>query len=340
MPRKGNLLRILYIHNLNQTARTFGQNLARRGHTVTIYEPSLKGGSAPLPLKLAMLPGRILDMRRVIGSLNAGSSDIVHIHWASYGVLGLASRVPFVVHCHGSDVRYRLKQPFFHSALTFILRRAALVLCSTPDLLPVIRTVRPDAVFFPGPVDTERFAPCADNHAQARPWTILLFARLDLIKGCESAVQGIARFAARHPEVRVKLLDWGTETEKYRQRYGERFEFVPLVAPELVQHLICSADVVVGQVFLGALGLAELQAMSCARPVIASFRYEGAYPLPPPVCQAATAQDVDQHLEYLFQHSEAAAALGQRARRWVSDYHSHQDVARKLETLYESILSR
>ncbi|MEO6890426.1 MAG: glycosyltransferase family 4 protein [Ktedonobacteraceae bacterium] len=340
MPRKENLLRILYIHNLNQAARTFGKELARRGHTVTIYEPSLKGGSAPLPLKLAMMPGRILDMRRVISRLSSSYCDLVHIHWASYGVLGLVCRVPFVVHCHGSDIRYRLQQPFFREALTFILRRAALVLCSTPDLLPIIQEVRPDAVFFPGPVDTERFAPGAGGNEPAHPWTILLFARLDVIKGCEIAVQGIARFVERHPEVRVKLLDWGTETEKYRRRYGERFEFVPFVAPELVQQLICTADVVVGQVFLGAIGLAELQAMSCARPVIALFRYEDAYPAPPPVCRAATAQNVDQHLEDLFQHPEAAVELGQRARRWVIDYHSHQDVALKLERLYQSILSR
>ena len=329
-------MRIIYVNNLNRVAETFAEDLTRRGHSVTVYEPSLAAGSAPLLPKLAMMPGRILGMRHIVGKLSSSYSDIVHIHWASYGVLGLVSRVPFIVHCRGSDVRYRLKQPFFHSGLTCILRQAAMVLCSTPDLLPIIQSVRPDALFFPGPVDTEQFAP--GENEQSRPWTLLLFARLDAIKGCEIAVQGIARFAERHPEIRVKLLDWGPETEKYKRCYGGRFEFVPFVAPELVQRLICSADVVVGQVFLGALGMSELQAMSCAKPVIASFRYEKAYPAQPPLCQATTAQEVDERLEHFFQHPEAATELGQRARRWVIHYHSRQVLAVKLETLYQSIL--
>lgn len=329
-------MRILYINNLNRVAETFGKDLVQRGHSVRVYEPSLTGGSAPLPLKLAMMPGRILDMRHIVGKLSSSHFDLIHIHWASYGVLGLASRVPFIVHCRGSDVRFRLKQPFFHSGLKFILRQSAMVLCSTPDLLPVIQSVRPDALFFPGPVDTEQFAP--GENEQSRPWTLLLFARLEAIKGCEIAVQGIARFAERHPEVRVKLLDWGPETEKYKRCYGDRFEFVPFVTPELVQRLICSADVVVGQFFLGALGNSELQAMSCAKPVITSFRYEEAYPAPPPLCQATTAQKVDEHLEYVFQHPEAAAELGQSARSWVIKHHSRQFLAAKLETLYWSIL--
>jgi glycosyltransferase involved in cell wall biosynthesis len=329
-------MRILYVNNLNRVAETFGKDLAQRGHSVRVYEPSLAGGSAPLPLKLAMMPGRVLDMRNIVGKLNSSYSDIVHIHWASYGVLGLVSRVPFIVDCCGSDVRYRLKQPFFHSGLKFILRRAAMVLCSTPDLLLIVQSVRPDALFFPRPVDTEQFAP--GENEQAHPWTILLFARLDAIKGCEIVVQGIARFAERHPEVGVKLLDWGPETEKYKRCYGGRFEFVPFVAPELVQRLICSADVVVGQVFLGALGMSELQAMSCAKPVITSFRYEEAYPAPPPLCQATTAQEVDEHLEHFFQHPEAGEELGQKARKWVINHHSRQFLAVKLEMLYRSIL--
>jgi len=330
-------MRILYINNLNRVAETFGKDLAQRGHSVRVYEPSLTGGSAPLPLKLAMMPGRILDMRHIVGKLSSSHFDLIHIHWASYGVLGLASRVPFIVHCRGSDVRFRLKQPFFHSGLKFILRQSAMVLCSTPDLLPVIQSVRPDALFFPGPVDTEQFAP--GENEQSRPWTILLFARLEAIKGCEIAVQGIARFAERHPEVRVKLLDWGPETEKYKRCYGDRFEFVPFVTPELVQRLIWSADVVVGQFFLGALGNSELQAMSCAKPVITSFRYEEAYPTPPPMCQPRNAEEIEEQLENLFQHPEVAKELGQKAREWVINYHNNKMLAVRLETLYQTILN-
>lgn len=334
-------MRILYIRNINQVAGTYADELARRGHTVRVYEPSLAGKDAPLPIKLALMPGRVLNMRHIVADLRPTYFDLVHIHWASYGVLGLMSRIPFIVECHGSDVRYHLQQPFFRPLLTSIFRRAAAVHCITPDLLPVVRLVRPDAIFFPGPVDTDRFTPLEEDQTDpVRPWTILLFTRLDPIKGPEITTQGIARFAQRHPDVRVQLLDWGRWKEKYKQRYRKRFEFLSLISPEKVRDLIWSADVVVGQCNLGILSFCELQAMSCAKPVIASFRYEEAYASPPPVCRATTAQEVEEHLEHLFQHREGGKELGRRAREWVIDHHDSQALAAKLEIVYLSILKR
>src|SRR5205814_10049809 len=69
-----------------------------------------------LPVKMAFMPWRVLDMRRVVGKLNRSHFDIVHIHWASYGVLGLASRIPYIVHCHGGDVRHRLQRSEEHTS--------------------------------------------------------------------------------------------------------------------------------------------------------------------------------------------------------------------------------
>jgi glycosyltransferase involved in cell wall biosynthesis len=331
-------MRILHVHNINQVASIYTSELAKRGHSVAVYEPSLKGGFAPLPVKLAFMPKRIFALRHIIGSLNTNHYDIVHIHWASYGVLGLVSRVPFIVHCHGTDVRARLKHPLYRPILTTVLRRAAAVLCVTPDLLPIVRAIRPDAIFSPGPIDTEQFVPGETGHLYSPDsWTIMLFARLDPEKGTETAMQGIVRFADRHPGVHVRLLDRGLLKAEYRRRYGQRFEFSPYVADDEVPRLLQSADVIVGQ-FSGALGLSELQAMSCAKPLIASFCYEDAYPTPPPLCNATSPEEVDGHLENLFQHREVATALGSRARTWVISNHDKKALVTRLETLYESLV--
>jgi glycosyltransferase involved in cell wall biosynthesis len=332
-------MRILYVHNINRVAEIYGSNLAQCGHTVTVYEPSLVGGNASLPTKLALMPWRVLSMYPMVGNLNPKHFDLVHVHWASYGVLGLVSRIPFIVHCHGSDVRYRLRQPFFRSLLGTILQRAAAVMCITPDLLPIVQSVRSDVVFFPVPIDTEQFAPKEDKLRDlSHPWTILLFARLDAIKGVDTAIRGIVRFVQRYSDVRVLLLEWGDLKEHYKQQYGKDFEFIPPVAPNEVSNLIRSADVVVGQFAVGALGLSELQAMSCAKPVICSFRYEEAYSTPPPLCQATTAEEIEEHLENLFQHPGVGIALGQKAREWVIKNHDHRDLSVKLERFYQSIL--
>lgn len=332
-------MRILYIHGINQVAETYGKYLASRGHFFSLYEPKLSGGAGPLPIKLALMPGRLFDLRKVVGRLDAKSFDLVHIHWASYGILGLASRIPFIVECHGTDVRYRLQHPFFRSLLTSAFQRAAVVLCITPDLLPVVQSIRSDAIFLPGPVETQRFAPLTDNQRNpSLPWTILLFTRLDPIKGPEIAIEGIEQFTRRHPDVCVRMLDWGLLREMYRKRYEERFEFLAPVASSEVCQLISSADVVIGQFNLGVLAFCELQAMSCAKPVICSFRYDAAYPTPPPLFRASTAEEIDAHLENLYQHPEIGIALGKRSREWVIANHDSRLLAGRLEELYRTII--
>ncbi|HLW01589.1 MAG TPA: glycosyltransferase family 4 protein [Ktedonobacterales bacterium] len=332
-------MRILHVHPINQVAQQYMDGLARLGHTGTLYEPSLAGGGAALPLKLAMMPGRIFHMSQIVGDLNSAHYDLAHIHWASYGVLGLASRIPYIVHCHGSDVRERLKTPAARILLTPILRRAAAVLCITPDLLPVVQGVISDARFFPAPVDASVFTPPPDE-MPPRPWTVLLFARLEPGKGVEVAAQGVAHFAERHPEVRVCLLDYGVLSAEYRQRYGGRFDFLPRVPPDEVPNLLRRVDGVVGQFAVGALGLSELQAMSCARPVIASFRYPEAYAAPPPLYQATTAEEVDAQLEFIFQHPQEAKDVGEQARAWIRVFHDAEALAKRLEGIYTQTLGQ
>lgn len=328
-------MRILQVNQINQVAHAYREDLMQRGHYVEVYESSLVGGLAPLPVKMACLPWRILDMRHVVERLNQKYFDLVHIHWASYGAFGLLSKIPFIVHCHGDDVL----RPFFRPILKSIFQRAASVICITPDLLTHVQTIRPDAIFLPASIDTDRFRPVEETRInRAYPWTILLFACLSPIKGLEIPTQGIERFARRHPEVRVQLVDWGPEKEKYKQRYGGRFEFVPRVAPRLVESLIAPADVVVGQFRSGAIGYSELQAMSCGKAVIASFRCEEAYATPPPLYQATTPEEVDEHLENLYQHPELVREQGQLAREWVIANHNRSMLAPRLEKLYQSIL--
>ncbi len=330
-------MRILYVHGINQVAETYGKYFASHGHFFSLYEPKLTGGNSPLPIKLASMPGRLFDLRQVVGRLDAKFFDLVHIHWASYGILGLTSRIPFIVECHGSDVRTRLQHPFFRSILTPVFRKAAAILCITPDLLPAVQLVRPDAIFLPAPIDTKRFAP-AQAMQLPRLRNILLFTRLDPIKGVDVAVEGIKQFSYRYPDIHVQLLDWGALRNEYRERYSHHFEFIAPVTSYEVTNLINEADVIVGQFALGALGLSELQAMSCAKPVICSFRYDDAYPTPPPLFRASTAEEIDAHLENLYQHPEVGIALGKKSREWVIANHDYPVLAGRLEELYRTII--
>jgi hypothetical protein len=78
--------------------------------------------------------------------------------------------------------------------------------------------------------------------------------------------------------------------------------------------------------------------MSCAKPVIASFRYPDAYSAPPPLCDASTANEVDAQLERLYGSREEGAALGRQARDWILRHHDCNLLAARLENLYQSVL--
>ncbi len=328
-------MRILYIYNINRVAQTVGSTLASHGYAVCIFEPSLLGASAALPTRLWRMPQRVLSLRHVVNMLNTEHFDLVHIHWASYGIVGLVSRIPFIIECHGSDVRYRTAQPFFRSLLAPAFGRAQSLLCITPDLLAPVQSLRSDALFFPGPVDTDRFV--APEDKTTHPWTILLFTRLDPIKGPGIAVEGIARFAARHPSVLVQLLDWGLLKAEYKERYGRRFEFLPPMPSDKVQHLINAADVIVGQSKLGILSFCELQAMSCEKPVICPFHYDSVYADPPPIFRANNAEQIDQQLEFLYHNPDIARTRGKQARSWVIEHHGLEKVVLKLKHLYQEV---
>jgi glycosyltransferase involved in cell wall biosynthesis len=81
--------------------------------------------------------------------------DLIHAHFCrSAAYASYASGKPYIVHCHGSDVR---------SGINWLKRRclkkANKVLVSTSDLLEIL----PDATWLPNPVDTERFKPLKEH---------------------------------------------------------------------------------------------------------------------------------------------------------------------------------
>ena len=96
----------------------------------------------------------------------SGSYDVVHIHFAYLGWIGILGRYPYFLHCHGSDVRRDLHDRLRRWPIMTSLRRARAVLFVTPDLAPIVRPIRSDAIFLPDPVNTDRFTP-QPNHGRA-----------------------------------------------------------------------------------------------------------------------------------------------------------------------------
>lgn len=289
--------------------------------------------------RLVDLPRRALATRAgVKAALAVNRPDVVHLHWARYAPFIDAGGIPLVVHVHGSDARFR-GSSLAGRLVARSLRRAAAVLVSTPDLL---EHVPPGARYLPNPVDVGRFAPGAEAHpsvgvapvgGEGRP-VVFLFARLTAIKGAEQLVAVASAIRSADPSIRVQAISGGTFDAEAAAVGVELL--APRARDELVD-VIRGADVVVGQQRLGILSLSELEAMSCARPVVMPLR-EDLYALRVPVVVAPRTGDVADACVALLADPRRRVDIGERARRYVSDHHGPAVVARQLVELYESLV--
>lgn len=270
--------------------------------------------------KALLAPLRVFDAALVARRVRALRPDIIHIHWVPNGIVGLFTDVPWVLHCHGSDIRElnALRRAIFEP----VIRRASAVVYSTPDLRTAVERLRSDAIYLPTPVRLPDLLP------QERTWDVMLASRAASVKGAEIAFAGLATLHSDLPNLRSIAVDGPVF-----QPIASRLEFGP--KETFLDHLGRSR-VVVGQFRLAALGIAELEAMSLGRPVV-SGADPALYPQPPPIRYARSANDVRREVRELLDNPEAADELGRRGRDWVARHFDPERIADTAMALYASL---
>lgn len=286
---------------------------------------------------IRILSDRAGDLARVLRI--RGRLELLHINYGVSGYYGWGAKVPVVLHLHGTDVRQDLHHRWTGPIVRRSIRSADAVLVATRDILPAVTTLRPDAQWFPSPLPIGAFGPVPEVSAQAREYrrtTVFFASRWDPAKGSAELLDAAGELAARHPDWDVLGLDWGVDAAEARRRGVRLMPF--LSAPDLRASMDL-ADVVVGQVRLGELGLTDLEAMVRRRPVIARY----------------TAGDLDGERIPLWntldapivEHAEAIVAAGaedrailertERARHWVRRHHHPLDLFDRLKRIYAGL---
>ncbi|MBI2767837.1 MAG: glycosyltransferase family 4 protein [Chloroflexi bacterium] len=317
-------MRIAEINDIASVASELAGGLRARGHDVDVIRPRLVGGGLPWMVKPIVGPVRAIEWAQIIREVRAGNYDAVHIHYAYLGMVGVLGKFPYILHCHGSDVREIT--PFTRPMVERALRGASRVFYSTPDLASYVKARRPDAEFLPNPVDTDDFQPMAPARESR---DVFICCALSDIKGATRIHDACRRLAEQRPDIRVTAVAGGEWTA--------RFEALPNVT--LVPHqrrsrlpaIISRHGVVVGQVLLGVVGMAELEAMACARPVVAWYTHNHAYPERPPFVRAVDGVDIAAAVTRLVDDADGRQRLGDAGRTWVRRFHSVADTAERVE---------
>jgi glycosyltransferase involved in cell wall biosynthesis len=325
-------MRIAEINDVASVASELTRGLRARGHDVTLLQPSLVGGGLPPGIKAVVAPIRALDWARVLWRLKRGRFDLLHIHYAYLGMLGVLAKAPYILHCHGADV-WALT-PFTRGVTGRALRQAGHVYYSTPDLAPHVLPLRPDAEFLPNPIDTHTFRPLQPARDSKR---VYVCCALDDLKGAQHILAACRDLAETRPDIQVTAVAGGQHTAAFEAL--PNVTLIPRQQRANLPEVIGRHGVVVGQVSLGAAGMAELEAMACARPVVCLFTFDAAYPEPPPFVRAQEGDEIAAAVIRMVDDPELRQRTGEQGRAWIERYHDLDAVAERVERAALDVLA-
>jgi glycosyltransferase involved in cell wall biosynthesis len=273
----------------------------------------LFGASLSRPLKTLAMPVRLVGYLPIILRLRRGRYDIVHVHFVSQGIVGVASGRPYVLHAHGSDLHQNFKRPLLRWLSNRLLGRASAILYVTPNLQKYLTPFAGRARLVGNPIATG--PPVSPPAAIKRA---LIFARLEPIKGVQLIFDGLEEFARL---VEVTAINWGPRAGQYRRQYGSVVRFIDPVPASGVMGLLQTFDVVIGQMHQGILSLSELEALAAGRPVLTRINLALYADDPPPVIRVENAAEIASALRRLAREPALLRQTVEEGQAWVRRNH-------------------
>jgi glycosyltransferase involved in cell wall biosynthesis len=285
-------------------------------HFGLAYESGIVGNLRRRPWKAALVPPFLAAYARASRRV-ARDADLVHAHWLPSGLAALATRKPFVVQLWGTDVELARRAPRLARA---VLRRAEAVVCPSSALAgEATRLGARHVEVVPSGVDLP-----PEVGEEAEPPEVLYAGRLSAEKGVLELVEATA-------EMNLVVAGDGPLRGSVPQALG----FLP---PEELAERYARAAVVACPSHREGFGVACLEAMAHARPVVAS----GVGGLLDLVVNGETGILVEPGnvpslragLERLLVDRELRRRMGDAGRRRAAEHFSWDSVTRKTLDVY------
>jgi len=178
------------------------------------YTGGLHQGPLQSPRAALGFPGFLLAFHYAVQrELRQCSADVVHAHWwIPSGWFVSRSRTPFLVTCHGSDIRLLDQSALLRKLGARVLGRAARVTTVSRFLAEDLRRQLPQVttrtLVTPMPVDVSSFA-AGERQLKAVPPRILYAGNLVRSKGVDLLLQAAALLSRRGVQYELKILGEG-----------------------------------------------------------------------------------------------------------------------------------
>ena len=334
-------LKVLHVHDVAFVGSNLVAGLNEIGIPATFYE--IRNTNLHLTgwkKTLAIILFRLFEIFRFGCYVRKNPFNIIHIHFGTFAYLALWNRIPYFLHLHGSDVRSLIHHPFIGRIIRQGIKKAQTVFYSTPDLELLIKPYRPDALFFPNPIDLTKFKPPTDP-----PDSKLVFNinKLDKFKGINVILDACELLLNADPDLHIRMFNFGnnlSEAAAFLEKHNSnpRVHFIGRVPHEEMLNLLQNSSVVIGQMGTGILTVSELEAMACGKAVVCNFQYDHKYLSPPPICYAGTALDCKNQVYSLLNTQGKRMQIGEQACQWVLKNADRRFLASRLSEIYQNHL--
>lgn len=178
------------------------------------YTGNLHGKTLRSPLAALAFPGFLVAFRAAVQSATKEfSPDLVHAHWwLPSGWFVSRTAIPYIVTCHGSDVRLLERGSVVRTLALPVFQRAARVTTVSHflarDLGRLLPALDRDVQVTPMPVDTTTFSEGCRLPKQ-QPARILYAGNLVASKGVDVLIRATAELVRRRVPCELKILGEG-----------------------------------------------------------------------------------------------------------------------------------
>lgn len=271
---------------------------------------------------------------------------IVHAH-SIFGIPLLSTRKRYLLHLHGTDVRSYAKQPTpLGLAIKTLIKKASIIVVSTPDLIKEVESFGKNSIFIPNPISFETFQPrrTLDHHSSR----IKIFhpSRHSENKGNSILIKGFYEVIKSGIDAELTLVEWGDmvlESKRLINQLGieENVNWIEKISTPEMNYYYHSSDIVCDQFVLGGLGQIALEAMACGKPVLANYSdtlMKSGYSSLPPFSPISNENEVFDTLMRLISKENIRNQVGDLNREWVAREHSYHRILGNLFYCYDKLV--
>jgi hypothetical protein len=316
-------IRVLHVNDVAGVASAAVASAQAHGLPWRLWTlPAVRGAAVPVK---AWRRARELARFRAAGR----AADVLHVHYGLFGYYAWSVRRPYLLHLHGTDVRGNLNSSALRPLVLAAIRHAGAVAYSTPDLAPEVQALRPDATWLPAPLSPDVNAAEVGMRPPAAAPRIAFASRWDPVKGLDRQLPLARDLRRAYPGAEIVGIDWGTGASSAA---AAGVTLAPMLPAAEFRAWIASADIVVGQLASGALGVADLEAMALGRPLIARFTHAGDYGTDAPLWNTERIDPMAAVADILAD-PQCASTRCADARAWALAHHGAESFVRAAQPL-------